>query len=152
MGRMYACVFEKVSVSAAQDLFEVVAAADKVVIIHALYLSQDSDDATSESEMLNILVHRASTSGSGGSSVTPSPLDPGDAAFGGTCEANNTTQGTEGTFLHSDCFNVLSGYAWIPTPESRPVLGGQDRVVVELQDAPTDALTMSGTLIIEEIG
>lgn len=149
MGRMYAAVFERVAVTAVQDLFEIVAPADCAVVLHACYISQDSD---TDSEMLNILIHRASTSGSAGTSVTPSPLNLGDAAFGGTVEANNTTQGTEGTFIHADCFNVLNGWLYQPTPECRPVLSPSGRIVVELQTAPGDELTMSGTVLIEEIG
>jgi hypothetical protein len=146
---MYSATFEEVSVSVAQDLFEINAPSDAIVVVHSLVLSQSSDTDT---EQLNILVHRGSTSGSGGSTPTASPLAVGDAAFGGTVEANNTTQSTEGTILHSDCFNVLNGYVWIPTPECRPVISPSGRLIIELQTAPGDALTMSGTVYFEEIG
>lgn len=149
IGRMYAAIFEEVTVSAIQDLFELVAAADSVVIVHSLEISQSSD---TDSEMLNLIIHRGSTSGSGGSSVTPTPLQVGAQAFGGTCEANNTSQSTEGAILHAACFNVLNGYLWTPTPECRPVLSPSGRLIVELQTAPGDALTMSGTLVFEELG
>jgi hypothetical protein len=79
-------------------------------------------------------------------------LAVGDAAFGGTVEANNTSPSTEGTILHSDCWNVLNGYVWIPTPECRPVISPSGRLIIELQTAPGDALTMSGTVYFEEIG
>ena len=75
-----------------------------------------------------------------------------DAAFGGTCEANNTTQSAEGTFLHSDTFNVRAGYQFIWTPETRPVVSPSGLFIVELQTAPADSLTMSGTIYFEEIG
>lgn len=149
MGRMYSAVFEEVAVTAAQDLFEIVAPADSVVIIHGFEISQSSD---TDSEGLSLLVHRGSTSGSGGSTPTPAPMNVGDAAFGGTVEANNTSQSTEGTQLHAAAFNVLSGYAWIPTPETRPVLSPSGRIIIELQTAPADSLTMSGTVYFEEIG
>ena len=149
MGRMYSATFEEVAVSAAQDLFEINAPSDAVVVVHGFEISQSSD---TDSEQLNILVHRGTTSGSGGSSVTPNPLEVGDAAFGGTVEANNTTQGTEGTILHSAAFNVLNGYVWIPTPECRPVISPSGRLIIELQTAPGDELTMSGVAYIEEIG
>jgi hypothetical protein len=146
---MYSAVFEEVAVTAAQDLFEIVAPADSVVIIHGFEISQSSD---TDSEGLSLLVHRGSTSGSGGSTPTPAPMNVGDAAFGGTVEANNTSQSTEGTQLHAAAFNVLSGYAWIPTPETRPVLSPSGRIIIELQTAPADSLTMSGTVYFEEIG
>lgn len=150
--RMYAAVFEKVAVSAVQDLFEIVAPSDAVVIIHGWSIGQSSDAGDSESEQLNILVHRGSTSGSGGTTVTPSPMQVGDAAFGGTVEANNTTQGTEGAFIDARTFNVMAGIEVIYTPETRPTLSPSGRLIIELQDAPGDALTMNGSVFFEEIG
>jgi hypothetical protein len=152
MGRMYSATFEQVAVTAVQDLFELVAPADSVVLLHSVTLSQSTDAGDTESEMLNLLYHRGSTSGSGGTSVTPAPLNLGDAAFGGTCEANNTTQSTEGTILRADNFNVLAGYIWQPTPEERIVLSPSGRLIIELQAAPADSITMSGTIVFEEIG
>ena len=152
MGRMYTVTFEEVAVTAIQDLFEIVAASDSTVYIHSIHVSQSSDASDSESEQLNVLIHRGSTSGSGGSSATPAPLNLGDAAFGGTCEVNNTTQSTEGTILGSYCFNVMAGLDIVFTPEGRPVISPSGRIIVELQTAPGDSLTMSGTMVIEEIG
>lgn len=152
MGRVYAIVVEQVSVSAVQDLLEIVAPADSIVLVHELTISQSSDAGDSESEQLNVLIHRGSTSGSGGSTITPTPMNLGDAAFGGTVEANNTTQSTEGTHVHSESFNVMAGMKQIWTPETRPVISPSDTLIVELQTAPADALTMDITCIIEEIG
>lgn len=152
MGRMYSATFEEVVVSAIQDLFELVAPADLIVAIHGLVLSQSSDAGDSESEQLNILIHRGSTSGSGGGAPTPAPLNVGDAASTVTVESNNTTQGTEGTQIHAECFNVMAGLAiWWP-PECRPIISPSGRLIVELQTAPADAITMSGTIYFEEIG
>jgi len=152
MSRMYAACFEKVAVSLAQDLFEIVAPSDAAVRIHGFNLGQSSDAGDAESEQLNILVHRGSTSGSAGSTVTPSPLSLGDSAFGGTVEANNTTQGTEGVFLDARCFNVMAGLEVVYTPETWIEISPGGRVIIELQDAPADALTMNGRVMIEEIG
>jgi len=146
---MYSAVFEEVAVTAVQDLFEIVAPADSVVIIHMFEVSQSSD---TDSEQLNLLFHRGSTSGSGGSTPTPRPLAVGDAAFGGTVEANNTSQSTEGVHLHAASFNVLNGYMWMPTPEARIILSPSGRLIIELQTAPADSLTMSATVVFEEIG
>jgi hypothetical protein len=149
---MYSATFEEVSVSAAQDLFELVAPADMAVKIHGLVLSQSSDAGDSESEQLNVLIHRGSTSGSGGSTPTPAPLHVGSVASTVTVEANNTTQGTEGTIIHSECFNVMAGLQIWWTPETMPVISPSGRLIVELQTAPDDAITMSGTIYFEEIG
>lgn len=152
MGRMYTAVFEQVAVSAAQDLFELNAPADAVVKLRSCIITQSSDAGDSEAEMLPILIHRGSTSGSGGSIPTARPVEAGDAAFGGTVEANNTTQSTEGDQLHAESFNVQVGFHYIPMPEDRIVISPSGRVIVELQTAPADALTMDGTITFEEIG
>lgn len=152
MGRIYSATFEEVAVTAAQDLIEIVAPSDAVVVIHSVSISQSTEAGDAQSEMLNLLYHRGSTSGSGGTTVTPAPMNAGDAAFGGTCEANNTTQGTEGTILRAENFNVLAGYIWQPTPEERMVVSPSSRLIIELQTAPADSVTMSGTVVFEEIG
>lgn len=152
MGRMYSAAFEQVAVSAAQDLFEINAPADAVVIVHGFTISQSSDAGDAASEQLPILVHRGSTSGSDGSAPTPAPMEVGDAAFGGTVEANNTSQSTEGTILHAESFNVMAGLAVWWTPETRPVISPSGRLIIELQSAPDDELTMDGTVYIEELG
>jgi len=152
MGRMYSVSFEEVAATAAQDLFEIVAPADSVVLLHALYLSQSTEEADAQSEMLPLLIHRGSTSGSGGTLPTARPMNVGDAAFGGTVEVNNTTQSTEGTFVHSDSWNVQIPYQLVWTPECRPVLAPSGRIIVELQAAPADSMNINGTLYVEEIG
>ncbi|MGB0971526.1 MAG: hypothetical protein ACPGVG_11250 [Mycobacterium sp.] len=151
-GRMYSAIFEKVAATAAQDLFEVVAPSTAIVVVHALYLSQDTEEGDAQSEMLSLLIHRGTATGSGGTSETPNPLDPGDSAFGGTCEVNNTTQSVEGTHLHSDAWNVQIPYQMVWTPETRPVVPPSGLFIVELQDAPADSVTISGTLYFEEMG
>ncbi|GAF88967.1 unnamed protein product, partial [marine sediment metagenome] len=125
MGRMYSAEFENVAVTAAQDFFELLAADDKPIAIHAVYLSQSSDVGDSEEEMLRVKIIRGNaTSGSGGSSSTPAPLNPADTAAGTTVEVNNTTEASTGTEvdIHCEAFNVRTGFAFIPTPEMRPIV------------------------------
>lgn len=152
MGRMYACVFDQVAVTAIQDLFELISASTAVTVIHELSISQSSDAGDTESEQLNVLMHRGTATGTGGTTVTPSPMSVGDSAYGGTVEANNTTQSVEGTLIRSESFNVMNGLSVIWTPEQRPIISPSGLFIVELQIAPADELTMSGTLIIEELG
>ncbi len=156
-GRTYTVPFNQVSVSAAQDLFEILGAADKVTELAGLNLSQSSDAGDSESEQLHISVRRVTgspTSGSGGSTVTPVALDPSDAAFGGTCEANNTTQlsGGTNTVVMAESFNVMAGLPLVIPEEMRPRISGATRLLVELESAPNDAVTMDGYATIIEYG
>lgn len=155
MGRIYTAVFNNVAVTAAQDLFEIVAPADSVVVVHDLHISQNSDLGDAAEEILRIeLTSGHTTSGSGGSSVTPVPAQLQDSAFGGTCEANNTTQASGGTIVTHAVWNwnIRVGFDKIWTPETRPVVAPSRRVVVRLPAAPADSVSMSGTITFEEIG
>lgn len=153
MGRMYTASFEAVAVTAIQDLFEINAPSDAAVILHSFEIGQDSDAGDTEAEMLRCTISRAPTaSGSGGSTPTARPHNEGDAAFGGTVEANNTTQATGTVVLKPIPFNVQAGCVYQPTPEERIVISPGDRLVVELPAAPADSLTMSGSIVFEEIG
>lgn len=155
MARVYSVSFENVSVSASQDFFEVSPADDHPVVILALYLDQISDVGDAAEEMLRYKIIRGhTTSGSGGSSATPRPLDPGDAAAGFSAEVNNTTIASAGTAvdLHAGAFNIRAGLALIYPPEMTPVANqGNTTIVVRLMANPADAVTMSGTLYIAEI-
>lgn len=153
MGRMYTASFEGVAVTAIQDLFELVAPADAIVVLHSAFIGQSSDAADAEAEMLQVSISRfTGTSGSGGTSPTVNPHQIGDSAFGGTVEANNTTQGLTTTVVKSETFNVQAGWYYQPTPEERLVLSPSGKLVIELPTAPADSLTMSGSITFEEIG
>lgn len=159
MGMRYSGAFEDVAVSAAQDLFELVAPADSTITIHSVRAGQSSDFGDAAAEGLSISFVRGEgtvTSGSGGSTPTPAPLESGFAASGATLEANNTTKMVVGTgtltTLYNDAFNVQVGFLYQPVPEERIVVSPSDRMTVELVGAPSDALTMSGTIVWEESG
>lgn len=155
MGRMYRGTFSAVAITVAQDLFEIVAPADAVVLLHGWGFSQSSDVGDAAEEMATVLVKSGqTTSGSGGSSVTPVPHALGDAAFGGTTEANNTTKATTGTIVTHDVRNVnlRVGVDVVYTPEDRIVLSPSARMTIELLGAPADSITASGYYVIEELG
>ena len=155
MGRMYSVTFDGVGVTASQDLFELIPADDKPIDIVAIMIGQSSDVGDAAAENLRVSILRGHTSGgSGGSSFTPTPLNPADAAAGAAAEINNTTIASGGTAiaLYSVAFSAQSGLVeWFP-PEARiRVSQANTTVVVRLMAAPTDSLTTSGTLIFEEL-
>jgi len=152
---LYTAIFNAVTVTAQQDLFELNVPTDAIVLIHAIELSQSSEIGDAQEEGLNLLMKRgATTSGSGGTVPTSQPLETGSSAFGGTVEVNNTTKATAGTIvtLRAENWNVRMPYLWLPTPEMRFILGPSSRFTVELATTPADAITMSGTLTFEELG
>lgn len=154
MGMMYAATFGAVAVTAAQDVFEIAAPSNKCVVLHEIALEQSSDAGDAQAELLRIQAIRGfTTSGSGGATSTPAPLEGGNAAAGSVVDTNNTTVATTGTTvtLFDRAFNVQIGFFWQPTPECRLVLSPSQRLVVRIP-APANSLTMHGTMIFEEIG
>lgn len=153
--RMYTVSFSAVAATAAQDLFEIVAASGKPCIVHACYLSQHTEFGDAQDELLQVAIKSGqTTSGSGGSTPTPVPTNTTDAAAGFTAEANNTTKASAGTIVthHVDSFNVRAGWPFVVTPEMRIVVAGGRRLTVELVSTPADSITLNGTLYIEELG
>ncbi len=148
MGRIYSVLMDAVSVSAAKDLLRLSAPADAVVVVHEVTVSQEASET---SEQVAIQLQRASTDGTG-TSATPRPMEVGSTAFGGTAVVNLTADTTAGDILRREAANLLSGYKYLPTPETRPVISPSGRFVVRLEDAPAAARTMSVEVIFEEIG
>lgn len=155
MGRKYTVQFNGVAATVQQDLFEIVAPADAVVVVHDIHLSQSTEVGDAAEESLSILIKSGqTTSGSGGTAPTAVPIELGDAAFGGTCEVNNTTKASTGTIVTHAAYNwnIRVPLDIIFTPETRPVLSPSRRGTVELATTPADSITISGYMTIEEIG
>lgn len=154
-GRMYTVVIDAVAVSAVQDLIELTAADDRPIEIAGIFLSQSSDAGDAAAEMLRYRIRRGQTvSGSGGSSATPVPVNPRDAAAGFTAEINNTTQAGTGTIVvvHADAFNVQAGLQLLLPEEFRPGTDqGSNILTIDCPAAPADALTVSGAIYVREL-
>jgi hypothetical protein len=154
MGRMYVTApLDALSVAAVCELFFIAAPADASVILHEVVVTQDTSET---SEQLPINIFRTATDQSAkGTANTPPPLQAGDAAFGGTVRTNILTAetfATETTMLFRQSQNVLGGWRWLWTPETRPVLSPSGRLCVKLDAAPAAALPISGYVIFEEVG
>lgn len=155
MGMIYTVSFTSVAVTAQQDFFEYTAPSDAVAVIHSVELTQSTDVGDAAAEGLSILHKRgATTTGSGGSTATPAPLEFGFAAAGGVAKVNNTTKATSGTIvtLRPSNWIIQTPYFWLPTPEFRHILSPSQRYTVELATTPADSITVSGEMVVEEIG
>lgn len=151
-GRVYTASFDNVAVTAAQDFFEITAASGTIIRILSVFIGQSSDAGDAQAELLRIQINRYSTSGSGGSTPTARPHHVGDAAFGGTVEANNTTQGGTAVLLVAETANVQAGWYYTPTPEEQILSAVAGILAISLPAAPADSLTMSGRITFEVIG
>jgi len=157
MGRFYSVPFSATAVSAAVDVFEVLAAAAKPIVLHEIVIAQSSDYGDAAAEGLSVLIKRATgayTSGSGGSTVTPVRHLTNDAAAGPTAEINNTTQAVAGsgalTTIRAEAFNVQAGWQYLPVPEHRYTFLAAEACIVSIT-VPADSITVSGTLVFEEL-
>lgn len=156
MGRFYSVPFSSVAVSTAVDVFEITASSTKSFYLHEIVISQSSDFGDVQAEGLNITFKRGVTitPGSGGTTVVPAKHHNIDSASSTSAKTNNTTQALVGagtlTVLRSDGFNIQSGYQYLVAPEQRLYFTLNEVLIVSLS-LPADGITLSGTLIFEEV-
>lgn len=156
-GRLYYVDIAPGAETVAVDVVELTPASNKPIAIHGIIdLLQTTDLGDAEEEIIGAYWIRGhTTSGSGGTAVTPRPTNPSDAAAGFTAEALNTTQATVGTT------NILPRHGWnirvplhvIYTPEMRPqASAGNTTLILRLAAAPADSITISGSIAVWEFG
>lgn len=154
-GRIYTLTWDAATaVTTALDIFEVDPAADKAVYFHELRVWQTTDLGDAAEEIIPISIRRGyTTSGSGGTTAVVDQKYTGDAANAFAAECRNTTLATTGTpdFQHQDGWNVRIPYIWTPTPVVMP-FSPNPIIVVRLDSAPADSITMAASLTVEEIG
>ena len=150
MGRIYSVSFTEVGVTAQQDLFQI-EAVTVPAIIHAVYLSQSSDLGDTESEGLSILIRRVTDALT--NVTAEAQLDTGDAVAFADLNVNDTTELVAGAQnVHTEVWNILTPFIYLPPPELRIVVPVGDVVTVNLNTTPADSITMSGVMYFEEIG
>lgn len=156
-GRFFTASFKDIAVTAAQDLFELTAGSGNPVTIHGWAISQKTEVGDAMEEGLTLTTNRgvgSTTSGSGGASVTPQPIDDDGAAVAASVERNNTTIMAAGSGsleeLEVHAWNVRGNLIMFYPPELRPRVKASARWTLELETAPADSITMSGTLYFEE--
>ncbi len=154
-GRIYAINFVAVGVTVAQDLFSIAVAANEPVHILGYKLSQTSEVADAQEEMLRIDIVRGNTTvGTGGGAFTALPLDGRMGAAAAGCRINDTTEATAGTeqIMDTDAWNVRIPLLYLPIPELR-IREDNDTnefICVRLLTAPSDSITMNGVCWFEE--
>jgi hypothetical protein len=160
MGRVYTISYTGTITNAGgdSDLLELLPADDKPVKLRGLLLSQVSEvgDAAEEGLRISLVRFPATvTSGSGGSAVTPKPMDSADAAAGVAAECNNTTvattSGTADTLAEIGWNERNSPYEmWFPDERFAPKAKQGEALLVRLQTTPADDFTGCFTFWVEE--
>lgn len=152
--RIYTVQFSAIATTATQDLWEFVAAAAKPIEIIGIDLSQTSDFGDGQEEVILVQIKAGqTTTGSGGTSVTPVPTNFSDVAAGFTAVRNNTTKATSGTIVThlSTGWNVRSPGMMLIPDEFRFIETGGRRTTIEIT-APADSITLNSTIWVREYG
>ena len=154
MGRVYATVFENVAVTALQELFAIEPGTDATVKILSFHISQLLDVGDTEEEMLRLkLIRGHTTDSTTGGTANETPIETGGAAATYVGGINRTGGAINGTpvDLFAGMFNIRVGIDHVFTPEQAPTVNaGDGSIVLRLMANPTDSLTMSGTIYVEE--
>ena len=125
MSRMYVLSNTIVGFSTAKTIAEISAAANKVMKIHRIKVSQ----STSEADDSTRLKWGTYTATGTGTTVTGNvePLDKGDSAYGGVAKDDHSGDLSTGeSILGREGISMLAGFEKIFLPDSRPVVRGAD--------------------------
>ena len=154
-GLMYTVNFDTVSVTnAAQDIWELVAGATTGILIHSIRLtfvptitSGIPQDVRAQLRML-----ARSTTGSGGTAVTPRPVNPRNTVAAVTTTTRTvTTPGTAGNVWSAEQISIVLPYERIYTPAQRIFVPAATRFCINLEAGLGAAFNASSELYIEEL-
>ena len=156
LGRLYYASLDAIAVSVVTDLFWVGSPTDAITVIEEILITQETLET---SEQLPLRVFRTTTDNSAaGTGGVVNPAEVGSPAYGGVVRHNISggSLSAETTPLFSIAQNILNGWHWLPTPEHRivltPAAGTAGRLAVKLDTAPGSGLTVSGYMVLREIG
>lgn len=141
------------------DLFYLLPADDKPIQLVGLLLAQTTELGDSAEENLRISILRLPatvTAGSGGSAVTPVPMDDGDSAAGFTARCNDTTVATTSGSIETKeefAWNERASplERWWPDFMARYTCRQASALVIRSQTTPADDLTITITATILEV-
>jgi hypothetical protein len=154
-GLMYTTQFENVSITnAAQDIWELVAAAGVAVIVHWIKLSfiPTITSGVAQDVRARLRLVERSTTGTGGAAVTPAGMHPRNTVAAATVTTRTvTTPGTVGDVRWSDEPSIIVPFELIFTPDTRMPIQGGGRLCLELVAALGQAYSAGSTVCFEEI-
>lgn len=160
MGRIYTVSYNGTITAAGgnTDLLSIQPADDKPIKLRGFRLSQISEVGDVQEEGLRVTVKRLPatfTVGSGGSAVTPAPMDSANVAAGCTTRCNDTTVATtSGTavVIEEIGWNERNSPCdfWYPDAEFSPKVKQGEGLVVCLETTLADDMTGCFTFWIEE--
>lgn len=156
-GPIFAFTFSAVSLSTAgpADLFFFTAPSNSRVSIREIRIGQYTDFGDAQAELLPIQLMTASTGTGAGSAITGLNVlrhtgapTAGSSVTGPTTTVASTTSAVVNL---SDSFNVAAGFYYKPDWDERIVVPPSGKFALRV-GTPNDAITLNGTLTLQEIG
>lgn len=161
MSRFYAVPYTGTLTNAGgdSDWLEALPADDKPIRLRGWIVGQTSEVGDAAEEAVRLTVYRMAatiTGGSGGSAVTPVPIDSADTAAGFTAECNNTTVATTSgaaTIFSELAWNIRSSpfEFWYPDERFCPIAKQGEGLFVRCQTTLADDATGALTFFLEEL-
>lgn len=154
-GLMYKTTFDNVSVTnAAQDIWEFVASGTVGILIHSIRLSFVPTITSGVAQDVRAQVRQLvrSTTGSGGTGVTPRATNPRNTVAAATTTTRTvTTPGTAGNVWDADQFSIIVPWERIYTPAQRIFVPAATRWCLNLEAGLGAAYNASCTVDFEEL-
>lgn len=152
MRGIYLVRMDNVAVTGAITLIQIKAGANAGFEIIRASVSQSN---LTSSNMQRVQIVRKSAAATV-TSFTPtllSGIDSASVAVGGTSATgtNASVEGTDGDVVHSDTFNVLSTWLYLPVPEERISVIPAGIIGLKFPTAPTSSMTVTAQIVFREL-
>lgn len=153
-GLMYTAKLQSVTVTnAAQNLFEFIAAAATSLLIHSIRLEfvPTITSGVAQDVRAAIAIQSITTTGSGGTAVTPAAEHPRNTvAAVTTINSLVTTPGTLGVVKSAHQPSIIVPFERIYTPDQRIPITGGGRLAINLAAGLGSSVTLSAEIYFEE--
>jgi hypothetical protein len=154
-GLMYTASFQNVTVTnAAQNLWELIAAAGVSLLVHSIRLTftPTITSGVAQDVRAQINIQTITTTGTGGSAVTPRAVNRRNTlAAVTTVNDLVTTPGTLGVIMDSENISIIVPFERIYTPDQRIPISGGNRLAVNLAAGLGASYAASSEIYFEEI-
>ena len=154
-GLMYTASFQNVTVTnAAQNIWEIIAAAGTSILVHSIRLTftPTITSGVAQDVRAQLNIQTISTTGTGGSATTPTPLNTRNSvAAVTTFNRLVTTPGTLGVIKDSENVSIIVPFERIYTPDQRIPIAGGGRLALNLSAGLGASYAASSEIYFEEI-
>lgn len=148
----FSAPMDALAFTTATDIFECTVPSTCRMEVLQIRLGQTTDLGDAQEEVLRIGVYRGATAGSTGTALTEQPfVDSNDGAARVAVVANRGTASTGGTLIDVIPWNIRIPMNELYIPELRPIAEISTVLTYRLLTAPTDSITISGSIIWREM-